>query len=481
MPEFSTDYLVIGAGATGLAFADTLLAEDPQDEILMVDRRSLAGGHWNDAYPFVALHQPSAFYGVNSLVLGSGRKDGSGHNAGMYELAGGTEVCAYFQRVMQERLLPSGRLRFLPNADCRQVEALAQGARATLVTPLNGQVHPVHVRRKVVDAAHFMPDVPATTPPSFVVGQGVRLLTPTGLARRVQEAGADPATAEAGYCIVGAGKTAMDVAVWLLGQGVAPEAIHWVIPRDSWVVNRLTTQPGEEFFFESIGGMVAQLGALAAATDVDDLFLRLEAAGQMLRIDPQHTPRLFHYATLSQGEVDLLRRITQRIRLGRVQAIDGEGLQLEQGRHALPAGTTYIHASSSAVRQLRIQPIYAPGRITPQLVRAPLVTFSAAVCAYVEAHYPDDATKNALCQPVPFPRHLAGYIAATLVSQANQLRWNQDKALREWMRGTRLDGFGSLTSQVDRSDGARMAVLGQLRELMGPAMANAQKLLAAAA
>jgi len=65
-----TDYLVIGAGAMAMAFVDTLLKET-NARIVMVDRHDRAGGHWNDAYPFVRLHQPSTCYGVNSRELGS--------------------------------------------------------------------------------------------------------------------------------------------------------------------------------------------------------------------------------------------------------------------------------------------------------------------------------------------------------------------------------------------------------------------------
>lgn len=53
------DYLVIGAGATAMALVDTLLGEKPYGTVLMVDRQHRPGGHWNVAYPFVRLHQPS--------------------------------------------------------------------------------------------------------------------------------------------------------------------------------------------------------------------------------------------------------------------------------------------------------------------------------------------------------------------------------------------------------------------------------------
>ena len=89
------DYLIIGAGAVGMSFADTLLSET-EATIALVDRRHQPGGHWNDAYSFVRLHQPSAYYGVDSWPLGSGEKDVAGLNKGFYELASGYEVLAYF-------------------------------------------------------------------------------------------------------------------------------------------------------------------------------------------------------------------------------------------------------------------------------------------------------------------------------------------------------------------------------------------------
>ena len=70
----------------GMAFADTLLT-DTDARIILVDKYAKPGGHWNVAYPFVTLHQPSAFYGVNSTELSSGRIDASGLNQGLGELA----------------------------------------------------------------------------------------------------------------------------------------------------------------------------------------------------------------------------------------------------------------------------------------------------------------------------------------------------------------------------------------------------------
>jgi hypothetical protein len=465
MPQIETDYLIVGAGAAGLAFADTLVRESDA-QVMIVDRRAQPGGHWNDAYPFVALHQPSAFYGVNSLPLGTLRKDTTGPNAGYYELASGAEVLGYFHKVMHESLLPTSRVIYRPMSEYSQADGI--------VSLLTGEKTQIKVRRKVVDANYFGPSIPATHRRAFATAEGVECVTPTGLTQRWMDA----APRVRPYCILGAGKTAMDVGVWLLSNGVPADRISWVMPRDSWLVNRATTQPGEESFHAAIGGQAMQMKALAEASDIDDLFLRMEASGQMLRIDRSKTPRMFHYATISEGEVELLRQINHVIRRGRVRAIERDALVLEAGREAMPADTLYIDCTASAVEPRPMLPIFEEQKITLQLVRAPLVTFSAAMIAYVEAHYADDAQKNELCGNVPFPKEIVGFVESTLANMRNQMRWGQDKALRKWMHESRLDGFGKAVASIPPTDTEKIAVLNQLRSYSAAAMANAPKLLA---
>ena len=78
--QLEADYLVIGAGAMGMAFIDALI-EHADANVVLVDRRHGVGGHWLDAYPFVRLHQASAFYGVASTLLGQGRVQQDGPEA----------------------------------------------------------------------------------------------------------------------------------------------------------------------------------------------------------------------------------------------------------------------------------------------------------------------------------------------------------------------------------------------------------------
>src|SRR5579862_2089194 len=91
------DYLVVGAGAVGMGFTDVLI-EHADVRVALVDRRAAPGGHWLDAYPFVRLHQASAFYGVASTVLGTGALQGGGPEAGLHERARRDEVVGYYEQ-----------------------------------------------------------------------------------------------------------------------------------------------------------------------------------------------------------------------------------------------------------------------------------------------------------------------------------------------------------------------------------------------
>ena len=62
MPSpLEADYLVVGGGAMGFAFADEILHQSTTARVVVVDRRAKPGGHWNDAYRFVTLHQPAPY------------------------------------------------------------------------------------------------------------------------------------------------------------------------------------------------------------------------------------------------------------------------------------------------------------------------------------------------------------------------------------------------------------------------------------
>ena len=116
-----TDYLISGAGASALSFLDVLLAETDAT-VVVVDRRDAPGGHWNDAYPFVRLHQSASFYGVNSRHLGAERGPHQDISDPKYELSTKSEILHYFHDLMENTYLPTGRVTYL-----RMSEHLGEG------------------------------------------------------------------------------------------------------------------------------------------------------------------------------------------------------------------------------------------------------------------------------------------------------------------------------------------------------------------
>lgn len=307
---YEVDHLVIGAGAAGLAFTDALVHESDAT-VLMVDRRHSPGGHWNDAYPFVRLHQPSAFYGVNSRRLGEDRIDTNGPNAGYYERATAAEICHYFQAVVDEHLLPTGQVELLTKHTC-----VEQGPdRAVAVSLLNGREREIRVRRKIVDARYLESSIPATHHPNYEVDDDVPFGPVNDLVHL--DGSVD------GYVVIGAGKTAMDACTWLLDNGVDADEITWIKPREPWVVDRGTFQPREKVGdFIIAWALAAEISARAAT--VPELFGQLEDAGLLHRIDTSVEPTMYKVAILSDAERKQLRTIEDVVRAGRVRRIQLE-------------------------------------------------------------------------------------------------------------------------------------------------------------
>ncbi len=387
------DHLVVGAGAMGMAFTDALVTHSDA-RVAVVDRRHGVGGHWLEAYPFVRLHQASCFYGVASSVLGGGRLQEGGPEAGLQVRASQPEIVAYYADVAQ-RLQDSGRVEVLTTSDV---------VGRTVVSRVSGASVEVPASARVVDARYLAPVIPAETPPPFAVGAGARVVPVNDLVR-LEEAPRQ-------YVVVGSGKTATDACVWLLGRGVDPGSICWVRPRDPWMLNRSLVQPDPEVYLDV---PAAILEAAAASASLDEVFLRLEEAGVMMRIDRTVTPTMAKAPTLGEWELELLRSIEDVVRHGHLAAV-------ERGRLVFVDGTTVavdddavvVHCAADGLRNPPLVPVWGPGTITLQPVRAGFPCFGAALTGYVEATRHDDAEKNRLCPPSRYGDSLAQWAEMNL-------------------------------------------------------------------
>ena len=414
----NTDYLVVGAGASGLAFADVLVAE-ADVEVIVVDCQEAPGGHWLRAYPFVRLHTPSAYYGVNSLLLGEDRIDQAGENAGFYERATGSEIREHFAEAAK-RLAQTGRVRVLTRH-----EHLGRGSSGEEIRDLStGELIEVSVRRRVVDARYLEASIPATHTVPFDVDAAARVIPVNDL----------PAVAESAssYAVLGSGKTAADACIWLLVNGVEPDQIRWIRPRDAWFYERSYFQP-----LEHVGAVMegisldAEAGALAA--DIGELFERLEAAGRLVRIDRSHPATMYRGTMLSARELEALRRIGDVVRLGRVQRIEADRIVLERGE--IPTSREVVHVDCTALglNNAPATTIFQDGRIVLQQVRYLSPSFNAAVIGFVEAHRDDDAEKNRLCPPHAYPSRPEDWPRMMCGTWTAEARWLSEPDLSAWI------------------------------------------------
>ena len=419
--KLEADYLVIGAGAMGMAFTDVLVTETDAT-VVMVDRYHQPGGHWNCAYPHVRLHQPSSFYGVNSKTLGSETIDATGWNKGLYELATNGEVCAYFDQVMQQQFLPSGRVQYFPMCEY-------QGGQhfTSLVSDAEYDV----VADKIVDATYMNVMVPSMRPPAYDVVEGATCVPPNVLSRL--------AGTWDRYVVIGAGKTGMDACLFLLKNGVAPNQIEWVMPRDAWLFDRADIQGGQ---------MTAQtldrwghetFEAIFQAESMADLFAHLSARGLLLRLDETRQPTMWRCATVTKAELEQLRKIHAIIRLGHVQRLESDRIMLDQGTAPTSPTTLHIDCTADGLERRPATPVFAGHSITLQSVRMCQQVFSAAFIGHIEAAYKEEALKNELCTPVPHPDTPLDYLRTTLGNLLNAGRWAQDAELQSWLEQSRLD------------------------------------------
>ncbi len=366
-----TDYLIIGAGAMGVAFADELHTQKPNSHITIVDRRDKIGGHWVDAYPYVRLHQPAAFYGVNSLTLGNGSSD----------LSSKTEILSYYEKVLN-RLESSGHVQFL-----NQHSYLGNNKISNLNHP--EKTIEYKINKKIVDATYMNVEIPSTHPPKFTVDEGVSLVALNDLYKGHSQ--------WEYFCVVGNGKTGMDAVLYLLDQGVDANHISWIAPNDAWIFNRESLQVG------NVAKQVLMHGELMIkATKADDVFLAMEKEGGILRLDTNKLPSKWKCATIDSTELKKLRTVQNIIRKGRINRITSEEIQLKEGNVPYSPKTLFVNCSADGLAKKEAKAIFSKGSITLQSILFCQQVFSAAVIAKLESTSLSDNDRNKAC-PVPHP------------------------------------------------------------------------------
>jgi hypothetical protein len=222
-------------------------------------------------------------------------------------------------------------------------------------------------------------------------------------------------------------------------------------------------------------GMVADtMQAAAAAASLDDLFLRLEDAGVMVRIDRSVTPTMAKTPTLATWELDLLRTIENVVRLGHIQDVGPGRVTLAQGSIGIAPDALVVHCAASGLKYPPRVPIWGPSAITPQPIRSGFPCFGAALAGYVEATREDDAEKNRLCPPTPYADTLAGWANMNVLGTRAARSSSSEPDIKAWTNRVALN---PARIPPDHGGSAELDdALSRMQTHMGPGLARLAEL-----
>jgi hypothetical protein len=202
------------------------------------------------------------------------------------------------------------------------------------------------------------------------------------------------------------------------------------------MLNRAVVQPNPSV---ALGLAADTMAAAADAESLDDLFLRLEAAGVMLRIDRDVIPTMAKTPTLGTWELDLLRTIEHVVRMGHVKHVTRREIVLDDGSVPLAPGSLVVHCAASGLQYPPLVPVWEPDKIRLQTIRVGFPCFCAALAGYVEATRDDDRERNRLCPPNTLPNNPADWARMQVRGTVAARKYGADPDIAAWANGCALN------------------------------------------
>jgi hypothetical protein len=151
---------------------------------------------------------------------------------------------------------------------------------------------------------------------------------------------------------------------------------------------------------------------------------------------------------LSARELQAVRQINDVIRLGRVRRVEPDRIVLDHGEAATGPDVLHVDCTARGLRDAPAEPIFQHGRIVLQQVRQNSPTFNAALAAFVEAHRDNDADKNQLCPPNPYPSSVTDWPRMTSRTWRTERRWMSDPDIAAWVAQSRLNLLRALPDHL---------------------------------
>jgi hypothetical protein len=112
------------------------------------------------------------------------------------------------------------------------------------------------------------------------------------------------------------------------------------------------------------------------------------------------------------------------------------------------------------------------------MIRFPQLPFSAALTAFLEATLTDDEEKNRLAAPIRISDTVEDYVRLLVPDMQNRYACARHPAVREWISGSRTDGFAKVLRGVKPDDREKMAVMVRMRDALKGAAQNLPRVLA---
>jgi hypothetical protein len=121
---------------------------------------------------------------------------------------------------------------------------------------------------------------------------------------------------------------------------------------------------------------------------------------------------------------------------------------LERGEVATNTDVLHVDCTAFGLRDVPATPIFEPDRIVLQQVRHLSPSFNAALVGFVEAHRNDDADKNRLCPPNPYPRSIADWPRMVSSTWRAERRWLSEPDVSRWVAESRLNLLRALPDHL---------------------------------
>jgi cation diffusion facilitator CzcD-associated flavoprotein CzcO len=386
--RISADLCVVGAGIAALnalTVASGYLRKG--QKVVLIEERARSGGMWNDAYPFVRLHQPHALFTAGAIPWREARPRSY--------LATREEILEHFDHIIE---VVRARVELDERYGWEFAEHEEHGGRV-LVRARNADGEQLEV-----DAAKLIKGFGIEVQPDAPLGfasERVRSIGPSAIVERADEVlgGTEP------IWIVGAGKTGMDTAHHLLTEAPGRE-VNMIIGGGTFFGkrDRLFPDGRERWRMQATPNMLqAAVARRFDGTNEADVRRWLR---EKYGVGPVAEANNYFYGILSEAEnAKIARGVTSTIRdyLTDVRDVDGRAeLVFRSGAtRDVPAGTWIVNCSGLITPVDRpYEPYSSPsGNVLTLSLRSATVLLSSFM-AYFMTHlmYQDKLATTPLYQ-----------------------------------------------------------------------------------